>query len=228
MIKAIVFDLDDTLYDEKQFVISGFSAVASYISKKYSINQNEVLKKLITVLEKQGRGKTFNIALKELNINDEKIIQILIDIYRKHKPNLSLYDDTLKTIQTLKKQGYKLGIITDGLVDVQKNKVHTLKIESFFNYIIFSDKYGIDKQKPSEFPYLKIIELMNIKNNEMVYVGDNPNKDFITAKKLGIHTIRLMKGNYKTIKLSNNYEAKYQINDLNSLINLLIKINQII
>jgi len=223
MIRAILFDLDDTLYDEMQFVKGGFKAVSLYISRNNNISQNAVYQLLLDVLEKYGRGHTFDIGLKKLGLYSKKLIPKLVEVYRIHKPNLSLYSKVITVLSTLRKQGYKLGLITDGNVEVQRNKVKALSIKDFFNCIVFSDEYGIEKQKPNSFPYQKAMEELKANTEETIYVGDNPHKDFVTAKKLGILTVRITKGKYKNTKLGKEYEAEYQIKNLDEIFSIIKK-----
>jgi len=226
MIRAIIFDLDDTLYDEMQFVRGGFEAVSSYASKNANVNQNVVYQLLLDVLEKHGRGQTFDIALKKLGLYNKNLIPKLVKVYRTHKPKLSLYSEVRTVLSTLRKQGYKLGLITDGNVEVQRNKVEALKIKDFFDCIIFSDEYGIEKQKPNPFPYQKALKELKASARETIYVGDNPYKDFVSAKKLGIHTIRIMRGQYKNVTLNKEFEAEYQIINLGELIDIVPQIKE--
>jgi len=226
MIRAIIFDLDDTLYDEMQFVRGGFEAVSSYTSKNANVNQNVVYQLLLDVLEKHGRGQTFDIALKKLGLYNKNLISKLVKVYRTHKPKLSLYSEVRTVLSTLRKQGYKLGLITDGNVEVQRNKVEALKIKDFFDCIIFSDEYGIEKQKPNPFPYQKALKELKASARETIYVGDNPYKDFVSAKRLGIHTIRIMRGQYKNVTLNKEFEAEYQIINLGELIDIVPQIKE--
>lgn len=221
MIQAVIFDLDDTLYDEMQFVKGGFEAVSSYIFKNSGVNQNTVYQLLLDVLEKYGRGKVFDIVLEKLGLYNEKLIPKLVEIYRKHIPNLILYPDAEAVLYTLRKRGYKLGLITDGNVEVQRNKVKALKIRDLFNCIVFSDEYGIEKRKPNSLPYQKVIKRLKIEPKEAFYVGDNPYKDFITAKKLGIYTVRILRGQYKNVELNKAFEADYQIKNLEELLDII-------
>ena len=144
MIQAVLFDLDDTLYDEMQFVKGGFKSASLYISKNNNIKQKIVYQLLLDVLEEHGRGKTFDIVLKKLDLYNEKLIPKLIEVYRTHKPNLFLYPEVSNVLSTLRKQGYKPGIITDGNVVVQSKKIDALKIKDFFDCMIFSDECGIE------------------------------------------------------------------------------------
>jgi len=227
MIRAILFDLDDTLYDETQFVMGGFKAVSSYISNNTNVNRNVVYKLLLDVLEKHGRGQTFDIALKKLGLYNKNLIPKLVEVYRTHKPKLSLYSEVRTVFSTLRKQGYKLGLITDGNVEVQRNKVEALKVKDFFDCMIFSDEYGIEKQKPSFFPYQKAIEELKVSAKEEIYIGDNPYKDFITAKKMKIYTVRILRGQYSDVRLHEEYEAGYQIKDLKEIFDIISYIERL-
>jgi putative hydrolase of the HAD superfamily len=220
-IKGVIFDLDDTLYREIDFVRSGFKAVSEVIEEKYGISKIKFYQKLMRILEKDGRGKVFDTILKNHNIWTKSLVNELVEIYRNHLPNIKLYEDALKTIKLLKKKRVRLGIITDGLAYVQRIKIKALGINNLFNEIIFSDDYGRDRWKPNTFPYKKILELLRLTPNEAIYVGDNPLKDFIGAKKLGILTIRLLRGEYKDLKVSEDYQADYNIDNLLEIIDLI-------
>ena len=159
--------------------------------------------------------------MKKLGLYNEKLIPKLVEVYRTHKPNLFLYPEVSTVLSTLRKQGYKLGIITDGNVEVQRNKVDALTVKDFFDCMIFSDEYGGERQKPDPRPYQKAMEELKVNAKETVYVGDNPYKDFVTAKKLGIFTVRIMRGRYKNIKLRKEYESDYQIKNLENIFNVI-------
>jgi len=218
-IKAILFDLDDTLYEEMQFVEGGFRAVSSFISENSNIHRDVFYQLLLEVLEEHGRGHTFDIALKKLGLYKEELISRLIEVYCTHKPNLLLYPEVKLVLLRLKEMGYQLGLITDGNVQVQRSKIQALDIDGFFDCIMFSDEYGVERRKPDFLPYEKTLEKLRVNPNESVYVGDNPHKDFITAKKLGMCTVRVMKGQYKQTHITEEYEANYQIQNLEEILN---------
>ena len=121
-IKALLFDLDDTLYDEKQFVQSGFIIVAEFIDCKFKINKENFYKILIDIINNGSRGNIFNLALERVNVAyEEDIIQSMVKIYRKHNPKIRLEKD-VKSLLRRFKESYSLGIITDGYFEVQKKK----------------------------------------------------------------------------------------------------------
>jgi putative hydrolase of the HAD superfamily len=214
MIKALIFDLDDTLYYEKEYVLGAFKEVAYYLGNKYGKNEEKLYIRMKEILEALGRGKIFNIICEENNFNED--IKQLVNIYRNSKPKLELYDDSKEFLSWARKQGYKLGIITDGCSKVQWNKIKGLDIEGLVDKIIVTDDLGKGFWKPHEKSYLDIMKWFNVVKNECIYIGDNPNKDFIGAKGIGIKTIRIIRERGDHIKtfLGEEYEADSNIMNL--------------
>ena len=113
-------------------------------------------------------------------------------------------------------QNEKKYIVTDGNKLVQKNKIDKLGIKKYFKKIFISRCYGVKYEKPSLYCFKKIIKLERCKWKDLVYIGDNPKKDFINLNKKGSMTIRLMRGNYKKINCANIlYNAKYSFKSMN-------------
>ena len=222
-IKAILFDLDDTLYEEKLFVKSGFKEVAKFIEDKFKINKKDFYKILVNIFNEGVRGNIFNLALERMNIIfDEDIIASMVKIYRDHNPKIKLAEDVESLLIKLKKV-YSLGIITDGYFEVQKKKVQALKLEELFDIIIYTDRYGREFWKPNVFGYKLALKNLEVSPEETVYIGDNPYKDFIGAKETGITTVRILKPEqeYSKVRLDKEYEADYEIRELHEIINVL-------
>lgn len=223
-IRALLFDLDDTLYEEKQFVNSGFNKVAEFVENKFKIDKDFFYKILIDIFNEGKRGNIFNIALERVNIIlDEDIIRSIVKIYREHNPNIEL-DKNIRSLLIKLRRIYSLGIITDGYFKVQKKKVQALKLEELFDSIIYTDEYGKEYWKPNVYGYkLALKELDDILLEETVYIGDNPHKDFIGAKEIGITTVRILYRNreYGNVRLNKEYEADYEIRELQEIIDVL-------
>ncbi|AGB42119.1 haloacid dehalogenase superfamily enzyme, subfamily IA [Halobacteroides halobius DSM 5150] len=218
MIKAIIFDLDDTLYHELEYVKSGFRAVSNYIADKYPISSEGFYKVLLSILKKEGRGQTFDLALEEFGLSLKEVPE-MVNLYRIHQPeSFRLYPDAERAFNRLSGD-YKLGLITDGISKVQWNKIEALGIKDRFDYILVSDDHGRENRKPAPFLYQKMIEEFEVSPQEAVYIGDNPDKDFVTAKKLGLKTVRIIRqqGMHINKKLSEKYEADYEIESLDEL-----------
>ncbi len=224
-IKAILFDLDDTLYEEKQFVKSGFKEVTKFINNKFNIDEKIFYKISTDVFNEGIRGNIFDIVLGRFNINfDDNTISSMVKIYREHNPKIKL-DKDIRSLLIKLRGIYSLGIITDGYYEVQKKKVQVLKLEELFDSIIYTDRYGREFWKPNLFGYELALKDLQISPEETVYIGDNPYKDFIGAKKVGISTVRvLFKGReYSKVRLDKEYEADYEVEKLNEIMNLLKK-----
>lgn len=220
MIKLIIFDLDDTLYDEFQFVENGFKEVAKYLSNKYAIHVDELNKAMIELLNEYGRGAIFNKLCEKYNFNEE--IMNLVEIYRNAKGKFKLYEDSREVLKKLR-YNYKLGIITDGKASVQWNKIKSLGIENYFDKIIVTDDFGREYWKPHEYSYKKMLEYFQCEPKEAIYIGDNPTKDFIGARKVGLYTVRIVRecGDNMKLKEEKGYEADFTINDLSELIGII-------
>ncbi|MEG4804221.1 HAD family hydrolase [Microcoleus sp. ARI1-B5] len=221
MIKIIVFDVDDTLFPEREFVQSGFQAVGEWMLNKYAISGFfEIAWKFFA---EGKRGQIFNWALAAIGVEDEpEIIQEMLQIYRNHEPQISLHEDARWAIAYFR--GHKkLGAITDGYLKTQRNKVEALAIADSFDTIVYSDLYGRENWKPSPVPYLKVMELTGCSGSECVYIGDNPHKDFVTAKKLNWMTVQICRpdGEYSHITPALGYAADRKIFSLTDLESIL-------
>lgn len=223
MIKAIIFDLDDTLISEKEYIKSGFRAVSKKISCDNNIDFDRVFEKMIKLFE-ESSNEVFNRVLDsfEIKYTKEKINE-LIKAYREHIPDINFFDDVIPTITKLKSNGYKIGIITDGYKETQIRKIKKLDCKKWFDEIIITDEIGRDFWKPHEKPYKLMAEKLNLELEEMVYIGDNANKDFITANKLGIMTIFIKRIDaiYKCEDIEKEYLASCSIKNLYELFKLI-------
>ena len=212
--KIIIFDLDDTLYDSRIFTFQGFWSVSIFLSKITNVDKKIIYYKILSFSKKNNK-RAFNMILENLNLPKKYLVKLL-SIYRYSNKKLFLYEDAKYLLNFL---GYKRSfLITDGNKKMQAIKIKSLKIFKFFKKIFITNQYGIKNNKPSIFCFEKIRKLEKTTFNNLVYIGDNPKKDFL-VKKYGITTIRLKRGIYKKIKLENKFEADYSINNLKRLVN---------
>jgi putative hydrolase of the HAD superfamily len=208
----LVFDLDDTLYEEITYVKSSFRAVANYLAKKFNLSVNDIYQELIKVLEQKGRGNVFNEVLLNFHIFSKTEVKNCLTVYRKNQPDIKLSKDAKDCLERF--NSFPKYLVTDGNKIVQTVKIKTLGLDYYFKKTIPSHNFGKLRAKPSTYIFYKILDWEQAKPEELVYIGDNPNKDFINLKKEGFKTLRVLKGNFKNIQLTNEYEAHFQINSL--------------
>jgi len=225
MIKLVIFDLDDTLYPEIEFVMSSFRTVAKVISQDFGFDTDKIYILLIKAFE-ENRKFVLNRVLEYLKIYNEDYLNRLVSIYRTHKPEIYLYKDAEEMLPYLKEY-FLLGLITDGFPTTQKLKVQALNIERYFNSIIYTGEKGENYSKPSISPFIDMLNKFHIQPNEAIYIGDNIEKDFKGPKDLGMISIRILRENgvYRdSIAPRKDFEPDYTVSSLFDLGNLLGKL----
>ena len=208
--KILVFDLDDTLIDEQQYAQSGLNYVADIISKEFS--KKKIKKNLIKILHKNARGNTFNIFFQ--TYNKRVIINKFVRLYRNHYPDITLKKEAKNLLNKLQKLGFSLYLLTDGHKLAQKKKIKKLQLNKYFKKMYITHKYGQKKMKPNLFCFRLIKKEEKVKWSDIVYIGDNPKKDFVKLNSVGAITVRVLTGPFKNLKVNKNFDAKYKIKSL--------------
>lgn len=214
--KVVFFDLDNTLYDAKQYYLGAFREISDYLAERYDIFQEKIYKSLTELWQEKTSNYLylFNDLLKILAINNKGLIKEIVEIFNEHEGKLKLYPDAFPVLRELKEKGHTLGIITDGNKERQKRKIELLSIKDFFAEIIYAKEI---MPKPSEKPFLAAREKYSGK--VFYYVADNPLIDFQGAKKAGMITIRLKKGEFAGIP-SDKY-VDFEIKKLRELFKII-------
>ena len=182
-LKAVVFDLDDTLYGEKEYIRSGYRAVAKVIPQV----ENAERKLWRFFLEKKP---AIDEVLSMEGIYTEEIRQRCLVAYRLHEPDIHLYDGVMEILIKLRSNGYKLGIITDGRSEGQRAKIQVLGLGKYMDHIIVTDELGgVKYRKPNEAAFIQMADKLNVAFTQMCYVGDNIKKDFSAPLKLGMRAV---------------------------------------
>lgn len=201
--KVVVFDLDDTLYKEIDFLKSGYRKVADYVGRHVRLSSNDIYYNLLSWY---SRGENAFAKLNE-TYGLEILIKEYLDIYRFHQPNITLSEDTKAALTRLKEAGVLMGIITDGREETQKNKIIALGLTEWISddlvFINEEQKYF----KPNHWSYdrmmLKCFEKSVEPDADFYYVGDNPEKDFLAPNELGWTSICLLDNDGKNIHKQN-------------------------
>ncbi len=176
-LKGVIFDLDDTLYSEKDYVKSGYKAVSDYLGDE------GYLIKLWSLFEEGELA--IDVLLKQINRESEK--NDVLHVYREHIPDIQLYNGVIDTVEHLKNNGYKIGIITDGRPEGQRNKIEALGLNEYVDDIIITDELGgVQFRKPCDIAFRIMLTRWRMNPSDVIYVGDNAKKDFQATRQLGI------------------------------------------
>jgi putative hydrolase of the HAD superfamily len=220
MIKLVIFDLDDTIYDEIDYCRSGFKAVAEFLAETSNApSPNRIFDAFWEQFSAGNRTRTFNAALDGLGIPyDDHKIGHLVDVYRNHVPKIILPRESREVLEKLHAK-YILALLTDGFLPAQQLKVQALGIERYLTGIVYTERLGREYWKPSPAGFEKILNELDTKPENAVYVADNENKDFIGPNKLGLSTIRLINpaGLQKSSSEMKAAKAKYEIHRIRQL-----------
>ena len=186
-------DIDDTLYLEENFVLSGLQAV-SRVFDSLGADSAEVSKWLHNEFKAHGRRDIFNNCLRKFKIDPcIDLITYLVDIYRQHVPDIWLDRGVEAGLDHLASIG-SIVFVTDGLPSVQRLKVKSLKLDHWATDVIYTWEFNMPK--PQIARYIEHNFIHRVKTSPVV-IGDNPYADMALARDLDIDSIRIFQGRFR-------------------------------
>ena len=226
MIKAVVFDLDNTLLDfmkmKSQAIISG---IGGMIEAGFQIDKDYAYKEIFNIYEEKGweYQEVFDdFILSETGKLDYKILASGIVAYRKAKEaSLILYPNVNSTLIALSKLGLKLGVVSDAPSREAWMRICSVNLHHIFDAVVTLQDTG--KRKPSPEPFRKISLLLEVSHEESIMIGDWPERDVIGAKKLGMKTAFAKYGDVFSTKHSG---ADYDIMNVKEVLDIVKKENK--
>jgi len=198
MIRAVFFDLDNTLYDQRSFFRQVFAKVVCYITQQFDIDEVKVEQKIWEIFDARGSLYTglFNDLLQYFDLPSTELKSILREYHSTPLVDLEVYADAKRFLASVKGQ-YKIGIITNGTPQTQRKKIVCLGLEDVFDIYVCTAEF--DAPKPSSTCFVHAAKALNVETTDSIYVGDNPFVDFQGAKKAGMYTVRLLRGEFQNI-----------------------------
>ena len=189
----LVFDLDDTLYPERDHAHSGFRAAGRHAKAQWGVDG--LAEEMIRHLDAGHLGQVFPMSVAALvPDHTEAHVGEVRAAYRDHHPEIELFDDGRWALDHYGAQ-ITLGLITDGNAAVQTRKINALGIAERFAEIVLTGDLGADRafHKPHPRAYELIEQRLGRAGDHFVYVGDNPAKDFVTPNARGWTSIQVMR-----------------------------------
>ncbi|WP_456368154.1 TIGR02253 family HAD-type hydrolase [Thermococcus sp.] len=220
MIKAVIFDLDDTIVDTTRLAeMARRNAIENMIRYGLPVDFDTAYKELVELINEYGSnfGKHFDYLLRRLDVQpDPKLIAAGIIAYHNTKlAYLRSVRGARRVLLELKRDGYKLAIVTDGDPIKQWEKILRLGLDEYFDQVFISDYLGVKKPHPKI--YLKALKKLDVKPEEAVMVGDRLYSDIFGAKSVGMNTIWFRYGKYSNRELDYLDYADFVVNTLEEI-----------
>ncbi len=182
----VVFDLDDTLYPERDFAIAGFRAASRWAQAAFGVG--DLTAEMTGMLDAGTLGRLFAVVLaRHVPDHTHAHLDAFREAYRRCDGlALALFHDAVAALDHYQQHG-PIGLITDGTHHVQARKVAALGVEQRFAKIVFTDALGPDRTyfKPHARPFEVMAAALGAPGDRFVYVGDNPSKDFVAPNAMG-------------------------------------------
>ena len=217
--KNIIFDLDDTLYNEIDFLKSAYKEISIKISREISVDALLIYNEMLKCFH--HKANVFEVIIKKYNSSYS--IQELLHVYRNHKPEIELSNEKNNVLDSLKSKNIHMGLLTDGRSVQQRNKINALKLNTWFSEIIISEEFGSEKPNIDNYKYFE----KKFGKGIYYYIGDNVKKDFVSPNELNWKTICLKdKGlnihEQNNILVNEDYKAKYTVNEFYQILDIII------
>jgi putative hydrolase of the HAD superfamily len=182
-----VFDIDDTLYLERDYVRSGFQAAGAWAARWLDID--EFGERCWCRFQTGHRQSVFDEVLREAGYEPvPSLVGALVEIYRTHAPAIALCPDAESALRSISEVG-SVAVITDGPAASQARKAEALGLSAHARPIVLTDIFGTEFRKPHPRAFEHVMHCQPA--GRYIYIADNPAKDFTAPRQLGWFTVRV-------------------------------------
>tara|TARA_B100001175_G_scaffold310786_1_gene314309 strand:- start:285 stop:968 length:684 start_codon:yes stop_codon:yes gene_type:complete len=227
MIKAVIFDLDNTLLDfmkMKEYAVK--AAISGMIEAGLDIDDEESYKTIVSIYEEEGweNQQIFNYFLERTvgEVNNKYLAAAIVAYRRAREANLLLYPNVNHTLVELMKAGIKLAVVSDAPSREAWMRIYYLNLHHHFDFVLTFD--DTNARKPSPIPFQMALKELKTEPSETLMVGDWPERDVAGANNLGIRTIFARYGDsFGTIDSG----ADWDINDVFEIVGIVNELNSV-
>ena len=185
--RALLLDLDDTLYPLLRYRLSGFAAVARHLARAHGVDEAQAFRLLSTTMQGPQSGRELNVLLDRFQL--DMPVASLVRVIRGHEPVLRLPQATQATL-TLLRASWSLAVVTNGIPAIQKAKVVALGLDALVDTVVYANEHGSGEGKPEREPFLEALRRLDVQPARAVAVGDDEFADVFGAARCGLHTVQ--------------------------------------
>jgi putative hydrolase of the HAD superfamily len=188
--RGILFDLDDTLYPRELYVQSGFDAVAGHVADSWRRSRDGVVATLRRAHTSGWEGEEFQVLCTEHRL-PLSVIPMLVKTFRQHRPTIALQPAVGCVLQQLRRDGWHLGILTNGDPTVQRRKIDALGLSALVDCVTYAEEHSF-RGKPHPEAFRAALAQLDVTVNACLHVGDDPLCDISGAQAAGLRAIRVL------------------------------------
>ncbi len=185
--RALLLDLDDTLYPLLRFRLSGFAAVARHLARYHAVDEAQAFRLLSSAARGPQRGRELDLVIQRFKLDVP--VAALVRVMRGHTPELRLPATTETTLRLLK-PSWRLAIVTNGIPAIQKAKVAALGVEALVDTVVYANEHGSGEGKPEREPFLEALRRLDVAPAQAIAVGDDEFADVFGAARCGLRSIQ--------------------------------------
>lgn len=187
--RAVIFDLDDTLYPQRRFLVSGFAAVARHLAARCGVPARTAFATLCSAHRRGAQGRELQACLTGFGLPAE-LVWPLVEVMRAHRPALRLPPASRRALEALRPV-WRTGIVTNGIPSVQAAKVAALGLRPLVDVVIYAAEHGSGMGKPDPEPFEAALDALHVPAARAVFVGDSEPCDVVGAAGAGLRTVRV-------------------------------------
>ncbi|MES9963871.1 MAG: HAD family hydrolase [Candidatus Sedimenticola sp. 20ELBAFRAG] len=223
-IRAISFDLDDTLWDNRPVLIAAEQVVFDWLASNYPrigevydwealhlmrhalAEERPDLQHDMTRLRKESLSQ-----LATLTGYDESLVEPAFEVFIEARHRVTLFDDVIPALENLRERGFLLGALTNGNASIKR-----LGIDHLFDFSVSAEEAGAAKPDPRMFEIA--CKRSGVSSREMVHVGDEPATDIEGARRAGIRAIWM---NRTGVNWQHTAQPDAEVKDMSELLELI-------
>jgi putative hydrolase of the HAD superfamily len=187
--RAVLFDLDDTLYPYRRFKLSGFLAVARHLEATRQLDVRLGFAALAGAMHSRHRGRELQACVEQHDL-PAALLPELVDVFRHHAPRLRLSRTAARVLAALRRGGWRIGVVTNGQPTIQARKVEALGLAAHVDAVVFAMACGRGIGKPEPEPFTEALRRLDVPPAAAVFVGDDERCDIVGARSAGLAAIR--------------------------------------